>query len=566
MKLFSIDFRSLALFRFGLGLVLVCYAYSQFTIVDIYHLSGGITSEETLRNYYAHGWTWSLNWLSNSAPYQYSLILILAIAAVSLAVGWCTRFVTVLSWLLVSSLNADMPLGLSGGDILLSLLLFWSIFLPLGSHWSFDVKRYHSPSVSSFASVATAALLLQMGIMYFFSGVSKCNESWLSGTALDVIFANPKFVRPLGHVLAGYPWLTSAVTWGTIFLELFIPFLLFSPWRPTLCRSLALFILIPFHVGIELSMHVILLSLVSIVGLIPFIPELWWQHLPLRQLETVLENRNRVSITSSESNKQHRRRDRRANRQFARADFLSSRLMKGFVLACILYAFIYSALMGFASPDLRKKLGSYQRCGELLVLKQNWNMFSVPTVMCHDFACVARLRNDVQIDLLRNESHVDDRSSRPRFPVEHQSARLLAVSTRLSDPSNESFRKDFVEYLCRSYQESQMETDSDVLECFLMYYLFGAHPNAGKASFVELFHLDLRAKGKYVAGRRHGPWVLSRDNGRKMAEGSYHAGLPTGKWIFWDELGIMRAEGRMERGKQVGKWTYPKKDKQQADP
>lgn len=53
------------------------------------------------------------------------------IAGVLLAIGYRTRLMTVVNFVLITSLQARNILVLHGGDVLMKLLCFWAMFLPL---------------------------------------------------------------------------------------------------------------------------------------------------------------------------------------------------------------------------------------------------------------------------------------------------------------------------------------------------------------------------------------------------------------------------------------------------
>jgi hypothetical protein len=491
LNVFSIDYRSLALFRMAMGLVMLYCVVSVAVVADMFLMPDGVLSEVGLRAYYNGSWAWSINWLSDAAWFQTAILLLATATALSLIVGWHTRWATILAWALITSiLNKVQPI-VGGGDILLNLLLFWGMFLPLGARWSLDARQGTKPAEESLLSVATAAVLLQMAVMYLFTGFSKCNDVWFSGSALDIGLSNDRLARPLGHILAGYPWLTSLLTRGTLIAELILPLVLFLPWKFSWCRSVALLMLMAFHIGIESSMVVMLFSYSSLAGLLTFVPTEWWQSVPLKKLEGGLNKLFGEKAQQSEpaqkqiENKRHLKRDVRQGLD------LKSRFGQTAIVVCILYVLFYNVIVEFASPEIRKSLGTYQRFGEVLALKQYWNMFGDPSSLCHDIACVARLRDGTRIDLLRNNAELDDRKSPPRQPLEYDKTRLMVFTTALTYPENGKHRESFLNYLVRLYEDTNNDSKREIVECYLMYYLFGAHPFAEKTPSAEVTYIRL---------------------------------------------------------------------------
>ena len=106
---------------------------------------------------------WSLYFISGSWVWALLLHLVAAGAAMALLLGYRTRLATLISFVLLVSLHNRAPLMLQGGDNLLLLMVFWSIFLPLGARFSMDAARVHPDQQQTLArqpnqycSVATA--------------------------------------------------------------------------------------------------------------------------------------------------------------------------------------------------------------------------------------------------------------------------------------------------------------------------------------------------------------------------------------------------------------------------
>ena len=559
MHPFAIDYRSLGLFRVCLGAVTVYYLLTHLEVFDPFHSADRAISTELLQGYYGRAWKWSLNWLAGSSWYQYFLLTSGFVAATCLVLGWHTRLATIASWLLVASFNNNAPYVASGGDALLCVLLFWSMFLPLGQRWSLDGRR-QPPSdpgpPTTLVSAATAGILLQMAMMYFFTGISKWNVYWLEGTALDITFSNESFVRPAGKLLRDFPWLTNALTRTTLFSELLLPLVMFSPWKTTLCRSVGILMFMGFHVGIELTLTVLIFSCISASGLMLFIPSRWWDLVPLRNLQSLLD---RVMIPTeprkNESRQTRRKRQRTTQRESGDLWAATHRLRQGLAIVLILYTFAYNLLHTFASEANVKKIASVQQPALLLALNQQWNMFSYPPSLCTDVACVGRQRDGRRVDILRGGAEVADPKQQPTEPVPAISTRMLNGLVMLAHPRHTAFREGFLRYLCRQWNDAATSADHELLECHLTYYPREHHPLAGQVASQSLFHLDLQSQGALYAGERHGPWVLYHDNGNKMAAGSYRLGKSVGKWTLWHPDGTKAAKGVMEQGKRSGEWT-----------
>jgi hypothetical protein len=311
---FAIDIRSLVAFRIALAVLALVAIGDHIRIWSVIHRPDGAITDQAISESVGGGLNWSLFWLSNSYGWDIVILVIGICSALAMALGWHTRLANLIVWAVVTSLNYDAPLIVGGGDVLLNLLLFWGLFLPLGQKWSVDSRRVHAPKIETIASFAAAAILLQMAMVYFFSGVSKWNETWLSGSALDYVLQNPSIVRALGQTLRDQRWLTSLLTHFTLASEFIFPLLLFSPWKNQQCRTFALLALFAFHLGIELTMCVALFSAASSVGLLPFVPSTWWGRWPLFHVQQAFD-RWFPTADQSQSTEPRRTSRRRQQRQ-----------------------------------------------------------------------------------------------------------------------------------------------------------------------------------------------------------------------------------------------------------
>ncbi|MES2154696.1 MAG: hypothetical protein V4510_06125 [bacterium] len=66
---------------------------------------------------------------------------------------------------------------------------------------------------------------------------------------------------------------------------------------------------------------------------------------------------------------------------------------------------------------------------------------------------------------------------------------------------------------------------------------------------------QLESVGRYVAGKRHGPWKFYLRNGNLKAWGRLVAGQYEGMWKWNAENGTLRQWGPFKDGQQHGIWT-----------
>ena len=184
----------------------------------------------------------------------------LAVAALALVVsGWRPRWTGLLhAWVNFSICSS--ALMLDGGDQAASnfalLLLPWA--LTDGRRWHWDPASdagTASPAASALAWVSRAAIGAQVALIYLDASVGKMMApEWENGTAVYYWFTHPTFGAPrwlagLLHPLLTHGWSVSALTWGTMMLELLLGVAFLMRAR----TQRAFFILgLGLHIGIAL--------------------------------------------------------------------------------------------------------------------------------------------------------------------------------------------------------------------------------------------------------------------------------------------------------------------------
>lgn len=219
---------------------------------------------------------------------NYALSQIPAHAAIGLfalpfALGYKTRLATILTWL---STRAAFWGGAATdyGMVITQLMLFWSMFLPLGDACSLDRRGKPPEPPRNVLSMASAAFLIQLFVVYFSAGITKNLDDWLyDPVALEVILRNPRFGTGLGQYLAAhYPGLLGVLSVATILVEVVGPFLLFVPTPNQWGRTVLAVTYIAFHVGLILTMDLGLFPFICIAAWVAVLPAPVWNWLGAR--------------------------------------------------------------------------------------------------------------------------------------------------------------------------------------------------------------------------------------------------------------------------------------------
>jgi hypothetical protein len=274
---FGLDLRSLAVYRIGLGLLLLADLIGRAGDLTAHYTDQGVLPRSAITG----GHYISLHLLDGTADFQGALFVLAGLCALALLVGWWTRLATGASWFLLMSLHARNPVILQGGDALLRLLLFWGLFLPLGARWSLDAwRKGGEPAGGREVSAGSAALILQICFVYWFSAALKTDPAWRSeGTAVYYALSLDQFATPLGRYLLGFPELLRWLTFATLGLEAVGPALLFVPFYTARFRLAVVGSFLLFHlVGLRLCMELGPFPWVCAVAWLALLPGLFWDR------------------------------------------------------------------------------------------------------------------------------------------------------------------------------------------------------------------------------------------------------------------------------------------------
>ncbi len=277
---FLLDTRSLALYRIGLGLLLVADAIFRGPDVAIMLGPDGVFPLDALARFHGTVTLWSVAYLHDSAAWSGAVVAIEGLAGISLALGWQTRLATIVGWVALVSLIRRASPAVNAGDVWLACQMFWAMFLPLAARWSVDASRRRATvpvaaAPTAACSVATVAVVLQLVAVYLGAGLSKCNADWFTGDAIPHALSVHDHGTPLGMMLSGFPWLTRPLQWLVIAGEVVLPLLLLA--RPTPRVRLGLFVVFTlFHLAIWLSMTVGFFPMVGVVAWLPLLPSTVW--------------------------------------------------------------------------------------------------------------------------------------------------------------------------------------------------------------------------------------------------------------------------------------------------
>jgi hypothetical protein len=278
LDVFGLDVRSLALFRVGLGFMVLWDLHERLPDLTAHYSDAGAFPRSLVPNvsrFTIHAW-------SGSAYFEGALFLLTALFALALFVGYRTRLVTCVCWFLTVSLQGRNIAVEHGGDVLLRMLLFWGMFLPLGAYCSVDSLSATRtlPPPRRFLSVGSAALTLQICFVYWFAVIWKYGPEWREqGTAVEYALRIEGFSTSLARWLLNYPRVLTVLTHATVVVETLGPALVLFPFFTQQLRVVAVAALIGFHASLGLCIELGNFVPVCWVGWLALLSPWFWDKL-----------------------------------------------------------------------------------------------------------------------------------------------------------------------------------------------------------------------------------------------------------------------------------------------
>lgn len=486
----AIDLRGLAVFRIALGIAILVDLISRSRNLVAFYTDSGVLPRRALASDYSE--IYSIHTLSGDAWFQALLFVVAGVFAVMLLAGYRTRTATVVSWLLLLSLRARNPMIFNSGDDLLGLLLFWSLFLPLGERWSVDARGIDRDR-STIVSMATLGLLIQVLLVYLTNAIHKSrSEEWMNGEALPMVYQADQYTVLLGNYLASYPelleWLTVTWRW-MLFLSPLL--LLLSGAR----RAMFTTMFVGVHVGIALTMNIATFPLVSTVAMIVYYPPSVWDALTSLLSRTNVPDRARavrnqvptvgslVTLPATVA---------------SRFGAVRTQVDRGWGVVSLVVPYLFLTLM-LTSAAADVGYASVPEPGEEVLgvtdTDQNWAMFAPdPIRTTRWYAAPGRLEDGSTVDTF-HESNVifepgpitDESFKRPEnVEKTYPSARFNKYMANVQFADNDNHRSYLANYLCDRWNRRH---DSTVETVELWAMSEQTHPRNGSVVSESTYRL-----------------------------------------------------------------------------
>jgi predicted DCC family thiol-disulfide oxidoreductase YuxK len=275
---FSIDPRTLGLFRICLGVTLLLDLFFRSQVYEHFYSNDGLLPNHTLLWAPPAPRLFSL-FFTLSTPTEAAVAMtICGLVFTSLLVGWKTKLSQILSFICLISLNTRVSPLENGGDMVMNILTTFSMLLPLGRRFSIDAvlrsmrhRVEHQPSdladraamrpaieTARVVSIVVFALILQLTLIYFFNVVHKTGHTWTEDfSAVHLTLHQDRIITTFGVWLRENApiELLKALTMATIVIETTGAFLVFSPFFPVWTRAIAIAMMPALHLGFALCIN-----------------------------------------------------------------------------------------------------------------------------------------------------------------------------------------------------------------------------------------------------------------------------------------------------------------------
>jgi hypothetical protein len=462
-KIFFLDSRSLALFRILLGFFLIADLITRVADLTEFYTDEGVLPRSALVGQFSSPWVISpLN-----AFGHHSLIFVYMLVALSVylafLVGYRTRIATFLSWIFFCSFSARNSVIAHGGDDLVRLCLFWSMFLNLDTKWALH-RRPNSPQ----SLVASMAFISQLLMMYFGTALLKWHPIWhTEGTAIYYALNLDGFTTSMGHWFSQLPLgILKLFSFATLGLELLGPWLWLLCFREWRYRTHIIAIFILFHLGLIFTLELGPFPFACIIYWLALLPAEIWQDLATRFPK--YQDGLRPDVTFDD---------------YLKKISIATYLKTVFILICWGIAVAWNVAT-FSDKDSISLSPYTYRAGNILRLHQKWEMFA-PFPKTSDTWLVVntRLFNETTWDILNDRPTSFEKPNHLADDMVDTLWRKYLIN--LTTVAFKDHLPHFSRWLCRDWNSSQKNVNHKAIH--LEIWMIGERtpPPGAKAQPLE---------------------------------------------------------------------------------
>jgi hypothetical protein len=441
----QIDMAPVSAFRILFGLQLFNWIWQLYPNLTAFFTDEGILPRRDVLLQYGErvtvlglfGQTWQV-----AIFWALSLVV-----AVLLTVGWRSRLMSFLAFVVVSSFSWRDPLILDGSDLVFRLMPLWMAFTDCGARYSLDAmarRERREPTGIGWA-LPVRVMELQVAWIYLATGLEKmAGTLWPAGLAnWYALQLEHTFGRWWAKPIATNLTLVAISTYWTLFVEHAFLFLAMLPSK--IARVLAVLLGASLHLGILTLMNVGNFPVIMLSTLVLFLPAEWVDRVATR-IGGALGRRVQPRALAYADGVAH---------EAVRALPAPARLPIGAVTVervGLSVALLGLATLAFATAVPRQwesvrpkgELGSLLRT---LSVDQRWDMFSPDPARSDGWMMMPAVMADGSTMDLLTGGPVDDGSERYSDPLY---TRWAKVQERIASTAYSDYRQEYARSFCRS--------------------------------------------------------------------------------------------------------------------
>jgi len=217
-----VDVASVVFFRILFGGVMIWWT-------STYLLSGWVFDYYIAPGFWFSypGFEWITPWAGDGMYWHFGALLVLS---VFLVLGLFYRATTVLLFFVYLYIFLLDQAHYLNHHYLVALYAFILIWVPAHRGFSLDALMRPKLRIQTTPAWSLWLLRFQMGVVYFFGGISKLNSDWIQGEPMRMILGDRTNFPIIGQWFTE-EWMVMAFTYGGMAFDLSIAFLLL--WKPT---------------------------------------------------------------------------------------------------------------------------------------------------------------------------------------------------------------------------------------------------------------------------------------------------------------------------------------------
>lgn len=246
---------------------------------SVFRIGFGIMMLISIIRFWSYGWIETLyinpkfhfsyygfEWVKPLGEWTYLLFFVCGLSAFFIALGFKYRLSVLVFFLSFTYIELMDKTTYLNHYYFISILSFLMLFLPANAYFSID-NVLKKKQFSTIPRWTIDAVKLLIGIVYFYAGLAKINSDWLLKAMPLKIWLPSKYDLPfIGEKLTQQEWFHYAMSWGGMFYDLSIPFLLL--YKKT--RVLGFVLVVFFHLFTRVLFPIGMFPYIMIVGSLIF--------------------------------------------------------------------------------------------------------------------------------------------------------------------------------------------------------------------------------------------------------------------------------------------------------